>query len=186
MAKAPAPVRPLTAKQQRFVEEYLVDLNATQAVIRAGYSRNGADVQGVRLLGDARIATAVQHRIAQRSERVQLAADEVLNELRILLRSDVRHFQVANDGRLTLEDGVPDEQWRAVASVKHKIIEIPQKDGDSQFRREIEFRLWDKNVAIANAMKHLGLLKDGASVTLNQTNNTQVNVWQFGDKEVVF
>ena len=45
----------LTPRQARFVKEYLVDLNGTQAAIRAGYSASGADVQAVRLLGNARV-----------------------------------------------------------------------------------------------------------------------------------
>lgn len=189
MAKPPAPAsdeHALTPRQAAFVREYLVDLNGTQAAIRAGYSPKTANEQAARLLANASVRAAVREGQTARAERVQLAADEVLRELGILLRSDVRHFNVANDGSLTLADGVPDEAWRAVASVKHKIIEIPQKDGDPLFRREIEFKLWDKNSAIDKAMRHLGLLKDGANVTLNQTNNTQVNVWEFGGRRVEF
>lgn len=178
--------RPLTPKQAMFVREYLVDLNATQAATRAGYSERTANEQGARLLANASVLRAVQEAMEARAQRVQLQSDEVLNELRILLRSDVRQFRVANDGSLTLAEGVPDEMWRAVSSVKHKIREIPTKDGDPMFLREIEFKLWDKNAAIDKAMRHLGLLKDGASLTLNQTTNTQVNVWQFGDKQVQF
>lgn len=188
MAKPPAPTpKPLTPKQQRFVEEYLVDLNATQAAIRAGYSAKAAAVQGARMLANANVAAAVRAGRAVVSERAQFGAEDVLRELAILLRSDVRDFEVANDGSLTLREGAPDSAWRAVAAVKHKIIEIPQKDGEPMFRREIEFKLWDKNSAIDKAMKHLGLLAEGANITLNQTNNTQVNnVWKFGDKEIVF
>ena len=50
----------LTPKQARFVEEYLIDLNATQAAIRAGYSTHTADVQGSRLLSNVKVAAAIQ------------------------------------------------------------------------------------------------------------------------------
>lgn len=183
MAKPPAPMpKPLTAKQARFVEEYLVDLNATQAAIRAGYSAKTAEQQGSRLLGNVEVSATIATAQQQRSERVQLHADDVLSELRALVRSNVKHFVIGELGQVELAPGAPEDAWRAVASVKHKI-----RSDDDGVTREVELKLWDKNSAIDKAMKHLGLLAEGASITLTQTtNNTQVNVWQFGDKEIVF
>lgn len=71
----------LTPKQQRFVEEYLVDLNATQAAIRAGYSVRTAEQQGPRLLGNVGVASAIQAAKAERSRRTQIDADWVLRQL---------------------------------------------------------------------------------------------------------
>ena len=71
----------LTPKQRRFVDEYLVDLNATQAAIRAGYSACTANEQGARLLANASIATAVQSGQNARSERVRITQDDVLRGL---------------------------------------------------------------------------------------------------------
>ena len=68
----------LTPKQQRFVEEYLVDLNATQAAIRAGYSERNADKIGSELLGKTRVAEAIREAKQERSERVQMTQDSVL------------------------------------------------------------------------------------------------------------
>ena len=72
----------LTPKQSRFVDEYMIDLNATQASIRAGYSRNGADVQGVRLLGNASVKAALQERMAARSQRTEITQDYVLTTIK--------------------------------------------------------------------------------------------------------
>lgn len=72
---------PLTPKQAAFVREYLVDLNATQAAIRAGYSPRTARAQGHRLLTDADIAAAIEAAQAERAERLQLTADDVLKGL---------------------------------------------------------------------------------------------------------
>ena len=72
----------LTPKQQRFVEEYLVDLNATQAATRAGYSARTANEQGARLLAKASVSEAIEKAKAQRMERVQLTQDEVIDGLR--------------------------------------------------------------------------------------------------------
>ena len=71
----------LTPKQRRFVDEYLVDLNATQAAVRAGYSARTANEQGARLLANVGIATAIQTAQEARSERLQLSQDDVLRGL---------------------------------------------------------------------------------------------------------
>jgi phage terminase small subunit len=70
----------LTAKQQAFVKEYLVDLNATQAAIRAGYAEKSATVEGARLLANAKVAEAVSVAQQARSERTEITADMVLQQ----------------------------------------------------------------------------------------------------------
>ena len=72
----------MTPRQQRFVDEYLLDLNATQAAIRAGYSARTAEQQGPRLLGNVEIAAAVRAAQQSRSDRVQITQDDVLRGLR--------------------------------------------------------------------------------------------------------
>ena len=74
--------RPPTPKQQRFVEEYLIDLNATQAAIRAGYSKNGAEVQGHHLLRNPNLKPALAAGRAKLSERTEITQDWVLARLR--------------------------------------------------------------------------------------------------------
>lgn len=71
----------LTPKQQRFVDEYLVDLNATQAAVRAGYSEDTAYSQGQRLLKNVEVAAFVQTAMDQRSERTAITADYVLQSI---------------------------------------------------------------------------------------------------------
>ena len=71
----------ITEKQQRFVEEYLIDLNATKAAIRAGYSPKTADVQGPRLLGKVRVSCAIARAKAERSRRTGITQDRILQEL---------------------------------------------------------------------------------------------------------
>lgn len=68
----------LTPKQQRFVDEYLVDLNATQAAERAGYSAHTAQEQSSRLLSNAMVAAAIQAARDQQAERTEITADLVL------------------------------------------------------------------------------------------------------------
>ena len=71
----------LTAKQQRFVVEYLVDLNATQAAIRAGYAAKGAKDQAYQLMQRPVIAAAIKEAMEARNQRTQVDADYVLNRL---------------------------------------------------------------------------------------------------------
>lgn len=74
----------LTEKQKRFVEEYLVDLNATQAAIRAGYKEKTARTIGAENLTKPDIAAAIQKAIADRQERTAITQDMVLKELAVI------------------------------------------------------------------------------------------------------
>lgn len=85
----------LTPKQAAFVEEYLVDLNATQAAIRAGYSAKTAGQIGEQNLKKLEIKTAIQERMESRSKRVQRTADDVLRDLQ-LVKEDA--MKVGEDG----------------------------------------------------------------------------------------
>jgi len=71
----------LTPKQQRFVSEYLIDLNATQAAIRAGYSERTAKQMGTENLAKPVLAAAIQKAIAERAARTEVNADYVLNSI---------------------------------------------------------------------------------------------------------
>ena len=72
----------LTPKQQRFVEEYLVDFNATRAAARAGYSPRTANEQGARLLAKASVCEAVEAGKAELAERTLVTAEEVIEGLK--------------------------------------------------------------------------------------------------------
>ncbi|NTE96703.1 terminase small subunit [Agrobacterium tumefaciens] len=77
-AQEAAPERKLTAKQQRFVEEYLIDNNATQAAIRAGYAPKHADTQAYQLLCKTPVRAKIDQARAKRSERTEITQDAVL------------------------------------------------------------------------------------------------------------
>lgn len=81
-------MNPLTPKQQRFVEEYLVDLNAKQAAIRAGYSPKRADMMGWENVRKPEIAAAIQAAMKQRSERTAITADRALREVWAMATAD--------------------------------------------------------------------------------------------------
>lgn len=85
----------MTPKQQAFVNEYLIDLNATQAAIRAGYSAKGAEVQGHRLLSNANVARSLQAAQEKRAEATMIDAAYVLTRLAEIDALDV--IDILND-----------------------------------------------------------------------------------------
>lgn len=143
----------LTPKQQLFVEEYLIDLNATQAAIRAGYSPNNADKIGSELLGKTRVSEAIKIAMAERSRRTGINQDRILAELaKIALVNPAR---VVNFDEATIRKDALPEDLAAVASVKVK--RFPTKDGEG-IEREVKFH--DKNKALDLAGRHLGMFRD--------------------------
>lgn len=91
----------LTPKQAAFVREYLVDLNATQAAIRAGYSPNGARVQGCRLLAEPNIAAEIKAAQDKRARKTEITAEKVLADIeRISVSAEaVEDFGAALKGK---------------------------------------------------------------------------------------
>lgn len=161
----------LTDRQKVFCEEYLIDLNATQAAIRAGYSPATANRIGSRLLTNVVIRARVEKAMAERSKRTGINADRVLRELaRIAFvnAADVIDFQTA-----TIVSGASEDDTAAIASFRVKTI--PTTDGEGIER---EIRLFDKLKALELLGKHLGLFNNDPEV------NTPVTVivnYDYGD-----
>lgn len=95
-------------RQAAFIREYLVDLNATQAAIRAGYSPKSANINGPRLLSDARIQAAVTAAKQERAEKVGYTAQRVLQRHAEIDEMDVADILDAGG------DLLPIKQWPAV------------------------------------------------------------------------
>ena len=142
----------LTAKQELFCAEYLVDLNATQAAIRAGYSEASASAIGAENLRKPLIAERVAKMFAKRSERTTITADKVLREMAIVAFSDHSEYKITDGGSAEMKGDAPPEAIRAVASVRVKVRSGPGGD-----ERETELKLWDKPTALRSLMKHLGV-----------------------------
>lgn len=146
-------------KQQRFVDEYLVDLNATQAAIRAGYSANRASEIGYQLLHKTTVAAAVARAQAERSRRTGITADRVLRELARVAFCNPDDVINPNTAEV-LPDATEDDK-RCIAGVKVKYI--PHKDYDKKGEPVIEqaiereVKLCDKLKALDMLAKHLGM-----------------------------
>ena len=150
----------LTEKQQRFVDEYLIDLNATQAAIRAGYSVDTAAVIGCENLTKPNIQQAIAKEMAERSKRTGINQDRVVLELAkiaLVKMTDV----VDSDGRIR-EDATEDD-LACIESVKYKSSE---SDTGSSVEREV--KIASKLKALELLGKHLGMWKDKLDVNITQ------------------
>ncbi len=88
----------MTAKQQRFADEYLIDCNATQAAIRAGYARNSANEQGARLLAKASVREYIDARLAEIHSEKIADSTEVLEYLTAVMRGEHTEETLCLDG----------------------------------------------------------------------------------------
>ena len=136
----------LTPKQQRFVEEFLIDLNATQAAIRSGYAAGSADVTGARLLGNVRIRAAIDAAKARRSEATGITAERVLREYARVAFADLRHVMDWGPDGVTLRpsDALNDDAAAALSEVRQT------KDG-------LAVKLHPKTTALDALARHVGL-----------------------------
>lgn len=147
----------LNPKQSRFVQEFLIDLNATQACIRAGYKEKNSGVVGPRLLQIPHVAEAIAKGKAEQLERADLSASRVLEELRRLSFSDLSQM-VDEHGRLKQLHLMPVAVRSAIASVK--LTKKNLTTGDGIVDDVIEVKLWDKVRALEMLAKHFKLLTE--------------------------
>lgn len=143
----------LTKKQRRFVEEYLVDLNATQAAIRAGYSAQTAYSTGNENLSKPEIKEAIGKALAERSKRTGVNADRVVLELAKI--AFVNPTDVINIDEATIRSEANREDTAVISSVKVK--RIPTENGDIVER---EVKTYDKVKALELLGKHIGMFTD--------------------------
>lgn len=111
----------LTEKQKRFVQEYLVDLNATAAAKRAGYSEKSASRIAVELLNKTQVSAEIQKQQAKRQKRVEITQEKVLEELAAIAFANGADFATVNQNgivRITPTSELPDEKRKAIASIK--------------------------------------------------------------------
>ncbi len=152
-------MKPLTPNQDRFVQEYLLDLNATQAAIRAGYSEKSAASQGERLLRNAEIKTAIDEALSKRAQRVEVKADDILRELMRIALADISQAY-GDDGQLLKIKEMPEEIRRAIAGIETE--ELFEGFGEDRTRvgDTVKVKFWNKPQALELLGKHLKLFTD--------------------------
>lgn len=178
-----------TAKQAQFVAEYLIDLNATQAAIRAGYSAKTAGAVGHENLNKPEIASAVKTGMDARAQRTEITADRVMRELAKLGFSDIRKAvkwgsrfverpeDDAPDGE-TLEDQPHggalkrrrkgDDETDAFYITSIELMDSSELDDDTaaavseiaQTKEGVRIKFHDKKGALVDMGRHLGMFTD--------------------------
>jgi phage terminase small subunit len=154
----------LTPKQSRFIQEYLIDLNATQAAIRAGYSKKTAEVQGSVLLRNLKVADAVSKAQAKTADRVEITKERWLAELALVYFADMQNFVDVdpNTGATRAKgyDAMPEGASRVISCIEeNRTIKEDAKGQDSIIFSKFKFKLHDKLKAGEMIGQHLGYLK---------------------------
>lgn len=154
-------VAKLTEKQKRFVAEYLVDLNATAAAIRAGYSEKTACEQGSRLLANVKVQEEIQKRQKGLRKKLEITQETVLQELAAIAFANGTDFVTINrNGLLDIKatTDVSKEKLPAIAGIKYNQLGV-------------EIKLHDKVRALELLGKHLGVFATGGGAAAQEDNN---------------
>lgn len=168
----------LTPKQARFVDEYLIDLNATQAAIRAGYSERTANEQGARLLAHVSVKAAIQLRTTERAQETGITAERVLKEISLMAFYDVGEILLDKDAEELTEaeaasalDYVVNGRYviglRSPADIKRLPENLRRVIVGWGWDRNQNFtvKLADKSKALDQLARHLALYNDKLEVT---------------------
>lgn len=142
----------MTKKQKRFVEEYLIDLNATQAAIRAGYKPDTAGAIGSENLKKPEIKAAVDRAMAERSKRTGVNQDRILRELARIGFAKITDVADPKTGKI--KESASDDDLACIQSIKVK---------PGEFGTEREVKMYDKKSALVEMGKHLGMFSGNSS-----------------------
>lgn len=153
----------LNPKQERFVAEYLLDLNATQASIRAGYSAKTAHVQGPRLLGNVAVASEIAKRQVKLADKYEVSAERVIRELALIgFANMLDYVSVKGEGAFVDLSTMTRDQAAAIQEVTAETLGSGGEDGPAIVRTKI--KLASKQAALESLGKHLGLFKEQLEV----------------------
>lgn len=164
----------LTAKQQRFCDEYLIDLNATQAAIRAGYKaskKSTFEVLGYQLLQKPSVREEIERKMAERSKRTGISQDRVIQELARIAFLNPQKLIDPDDA--SVRPDATEDDLACIQSVKVKTM-----NGDKGYSEEREIRLNDKMKALELLGKHLGMFKDKVEMDADLELNIKID---YGD-----
>ena len=142
----------MTPRQRRFVDEYLIDLNATRAARRAGYAPRYADRIAANLMGKNGVLQAIAQGMQERSKRTAITADQVVEELACIAFATITQVVQVQDGKVRVvdTDDLPPEVSAAIAEIRQSTT----PHGGS-----LAVRLFDKVAALKLLGDHLGLFR---------------------------
>lgn len=153
----------LTPKQRRFIDEYLIDLNATQAAIRAGYSEKTAYSIGVQLLKKLEIQVEIQKRRNRLQSKLEITQERVLQELAaIAFANGDDYAKVVNSGLLPTVEMIPTDEL--------PLEKLPAIAGIKANQYGVEVKLHDKVKALELLGKYLGTFDGGPAQEQTENN----------------
>jgi phage terminase small subunit len=158
----------LTAKMIRFAEEYIVDLNATQAAIRAGYSERTAKSIGQENLTKPDLQEYIQQLMDERSKRTEITADMVLKEYAKIGFSNITDYLKVEEKEVQTDVGSIMMQGVTIFETDH--IEREKLDAVAEIKQTrdgISLKLHDKKGALDSMARHLGMFSDKMTVDVN-------------------
>lgn len=166
----------LNEKQKRFCEEYIVDLNGTQAAIRAGYSAATANEQAARLLANVSVQDYIRELQEARSKRTEITADRVLRELAVVGLARIDDFVKVEEQTVTETLGMDEEGEPITVTRTFKTVNVFETDNVDagkipaiasikQSRDGIELKTHDKIKALELIGRHLGMWNDKMDLT---------------------
>nr|DAE11351.1 MAG TPA: Terminase small subunit [Myoviridae sp. ctWiL39] len=155
----------LSDKRKAYVQEYLVDLNGTQAAIRAGYSPHSARKTASKLMANKAVRAEIDKALAARSRRTGVTADRVLAELgKVAFANPADVLDINNGG---VRDDAAAEDLACIAAVRVRI-------GDGGIERDV--RMCDKVKALELCGRHLGMFVDRKEVSAGDGKKLDVNI----------
>lgn len=162
----PREVKRLTPKQLRFVQEYLKDLNATQAAIRAGYSSRTAMQQGSRLLSKAEVAQAVAERADRVTAKAEVTVERIVQEAAAIAFHDARKL-FRDDGTLKDPHELDDETAAAIAGLEVEELFEGRGKAREHVGRLHKVKRWEKTKALELLAKYRKMFDDAPKVNVN-------------------
>ena len=176
----------LNRRQLMFVTEYLVDLDATKAAIRAGYSKRSARQIGAGNMSKAYIRAAVDAEIEERKKRITVTGDMVIAELALIAFAGMKDFVEIDEGgavRALPLDTLAEGKDRIIRKVREKRVIKSTAEGDQVLDSTYEFELCDKVKSLELLARHLGLLHDKQEIDVKQP--VQITIKKFCSRKTV-
>lgn len=161
----------LTEKQKRFCDEYLIDLNATQAAIRAGYSPKGMNKRVTRMMANEGIMNYIQQHMKDREKRTEITQDKVLKELAAIAFSNGSKYAKIVERKAYDEEGKEVVDYETGKQLTYKTVEFKNTDDLTEDEKKaissihkgrdgMKVETYDKMKALELLGKHLGMFKD--------------------------
>lgn len=177
----------LTDKQRKFCDEYLIDLNATQAAIRAGYTENYANTNASKLLQNTTISQYIGERQKELSRKTEITQERVIRELALIAFSNNADYAQVVEKKMQVEaggalvdlldkDGKP-VMYRTVEPVLTEELTEEQKRALAVIKKGrdgLEVKSCDKVKALELLGKHLGIFTDKIEANVNDTTRSEL------------